>query len=122
MVVENSAQSPNNIDSYLASCLTIDSTCIGNEYFQILFICSSSLIHYKLTFNMRKGAEDTARTIAGLLDIVAFGGLVDFRMELLFGACMTILAIVAGLTITRLAPLLAVLYIRTWSRSVRRIV
>lgn len=69
---------------------------------------------------MRKGAEHTARTITSLLDIVAFGGLVYFRMELLFGACVTILAIVAGFTIARLAPLLAVLNIRAWSRSTQR--
>jgi len=62
---------------------------------------------------MRKSAENAAWTVASLLDIVAFGGLVDFRMKLLFGACMTVLAIVTGLTITRFAPFLAVLNIGT---------
>lgn len=69
---------------------------------------------------MRKGAEDTAWAIASLLDIVAFGGLVDFRMELLLGTSVTILAIVSGLTIAWLTPFLAVLDIWTWSRSVQR--
>lgn len=69
---------------------------------------------------MCKGAEDTAWAIPSLLDIVAFGGLVDFRMELLLGASMTILAIVPGLTIAWLTPFFAVLDIGTWSRSVKR--
>lgn len=69
---------------------------------------------------MRKGAEDAAWAIACLLDIVAFGGLVDFRMELLLSASVTILAIVPGLTIAWLTPFLAMLDIWTWSRSVQR--
>lgn len=68
---------------------------------------------------MGKSTEDAAWTVASLLDIVAFGGLVDFRMKLLLGACVTVLAIVAGLTIARLAPFLAVLDIGTRCGSAR---
>lgn len=68
----------------------------------------------RLTFHMGKCAENASWTVASLLDIVAFGGLIDFRMKLLLGACVTVLAIVTGLAITRFAPLLAVLDIGTW--------
>lgn len=68
-----------------------------------------------LTFHVRKSTEDTARTVASLLYIVAFCGLVDFRMKLLFGASVTVLAIVTGLTVARLAPFLSVLDIGAWS-------
>lgn len=75
-----------------------------------------------LTFHMRKGAEDAARAVASLLHIVAFCGLVDFRMKLLLGPCVTILAIVTGLTVTRFAPLLAVLDIGTWCGPTKAII
>lgn len=70
-----------------------------------------------LTVNMRESAKDSAWTIAGLLHIVAFGGFVDLRMELLFRPCMTIRARISLLAVARLAPFLAVFHIRTWSRS-----
>lgn len=50
---------------------------------------------------MGKGAEDAARTVSGLLDIVALGRLVDLRVELLLGACVAVLAVIAGLAVAR---------------------
>jgi len=76
----------------------------------------------KLTFHMGKSAEDAAWTVSSLLDIIAFGGLVDFRMKLLLGACVTVLAIITGLTITRFSPFLAVLDIRTWSGPAKHLI
>lgn len=66
---------------------------------------------------MGECTENATRTIARLLYIIAFGWFINFRMKLLFGTCMTILAIIAGLTIGWFAPFFAVLYIRTrcWS-------
>lgn len=58
---------------------------------------------------MGKGAEDAARTVSGLLDIVALGRLVDLRVELLLGACVAVLAVIAGLAVARFSPFLAVL-------------
>lgn len=72
-----------------------------------------------LTFHMRKSTKYAARTVSSLLYIVAFCRLVDFRMKLLFSASVTVLAIVTGLTVARLAPLLAVLDIGAWSRSAK---
>lgn len=67
-----------------------------------------------LTFDVRKCAEKTTRAVSSLLHVITLGRLVDLRVELLFGTCMTVAAGVARFTITRLAPLLAVLYI--WAR------
>lgn len=66
---------------------------------------------------MREGAEDASRTIAGLLHIVALGGFVDFGVELLFRASMTVRARVPLLAVTRLAPFLAMFHIRAWCRA-----
>jgi hypothetical protein len=71
-----------------------------------------------LTLNMRKRTKNTPRTIARLLHIVALGRLVNLRMKLLFGARMTVLTILARLTVVGFAPLLAVLHIRTRRRTV----
>lgn len=63
---------------------------------------------------MRKGAEDATRAIASLLYVVAFGGFVDLRMELLLRASMTVRARVPLLAVAWLAPFLAVFHVRTW--------
>lgn len=66
---------------------------------------------------MRERAKDSAWTIAGLLHVVAFGGFVDLRMELLFRPCVTIRTRVSLLAVPRLAPFLAVFHVRAWRRS-----
>lgn len=62
---------------------------------------------------MGKCTEDGPGTVARLLNVVAFGGLVDLRMELLLRPGVAVLAAIARLAIRRLAPLLAVLHIGT---------
>lgn len=68
---------------------------------------------------MGERAKHAARTIAGDLHVIALGRLVDLRMELLFGARVTILTVVAGLAVGRFAPLLAMFDVRTRRRAVR---
>ena len=61
---------------------------------------------------MCEGAESPSRTVAGILDVVAFGRLVDFRMKLLFCTGVTILAIIAGIAGRRITPLVPGLDVR----------
>lgn len=68
---------------------------------------------------MSECTENATRTVAGLLNVIAFGRFVNFRMKLLFGARVTILTIIAGLTVGRFTPFLAMFHIRTWCRSKR---
>ena len=60
---------------------------------------------------MREGAEQPPRTVSGLLYVVALGGLVYLRVELLLGARVAVAARVARLAVAGLAPLLAVLHV-----------
>lgn len=67
---------------------------------------------------MRKGTKEPPGAVAGLLHIVALGGLVYLGVELLLGACVAVPAAVPGLAVTRLPPLLTVLHVWTWSATV----
>ena len=64
---------------------------------------------------MCKGTECSARTVAGVLDVVTLGGLVDLGVELLLGARVAVLAVVARLAHRRVAPLVAGLDLRARS-------
>lgn len=66
---------------------------------------------------MREGAEDAAWAVASLLHIVAFGGFVDLRMELLLRTSMTVRACVSLLAVAWLTPFLAVFHVRAWRRA-----
>lgn len=55
-------------------------------------------------------AEEAARAVAGLLHVVALGGLVYLRVELLLGARVAVAAAVPHLAVAGLAPLLRVLH------------
>ena len=67
---------------------------------------------------MCEGAEGSSGAVSVLLDVVALGGLVDLRMELLLRARMAVLTRVALLTLARLTPFIPVLHIGTSSRPV----
>ena len=53
---------------------------------------------------MGKSAERSSRTVASLLDIVAFGGLVDFWVKLLLGPSVTVTAGVALIAVGGVSP------------------
>ena len=74
----------------------------------------------KLTFNVRKGAECPPRAVAGVLDVIAFCGFVDFRVELLFRPRVAVLAVLAGLARHGVAPFVACLHLRTGRGSRER--
>lgn len=65
---------------------------------------------------MREGAKWPPRAVAGVLDVVALGGLVDLRVELLLRARVAVLAAVARLAAHGVAPLVAGLDLRAWGR------
>ena len=69
----------------------------------------------ELTVDVSEGAEGPPRAVAGVLDVVAFGRLVDLRVELLLGAGVAILAAVAGFAGSRIAPFVAGFDVRTRS-------
>ena len=77
---------------------------------------TKAVIHErKLTFDVREGAEGAARAVARVLDVVALGRLVDLGVELLLGARVAVLAVVARLAHRRVAPLVAGLDLRARS-------
>ena len=53
---------------------------------------------------MGKSAKRSSRTVASLLDIIALGGLVDFRMKLLLSPRVTVTAGVALITVGGVSP------------------
>ena len=61
---------------------------------------------------MREGAEGAPGAVAGVLDVVALGALVDLRVELLLGPRVTVLARVPGLAVGGVAPLVGGLDLR----------
>lgn len=67
---------------------------------------------------MGEGAERSSGTAARLLHVVAFGGFIDLRVELLLCAGVAVLAGVSILTFARVSPLIPVFYVRTWRRPV----
>lgn len=73
-----------------------------------------------LLLDVGKGAEGPARTVAGVLNVVTFGWLVDFGMKLLLGARMAVLTGIAGFTTDRVTPFITRLDVRTWSRPLKR--
>lgn len=64
---------------------------------------------------MGECAERSARAVARVLDVVALGRLVDLGVELLLGARVAVLAVVARLAHRRVAPLVAGLDLRARS-------
>ena len=54
---------------------------------------------------MCKSTECSTGTIAGVLDVVTLGGLVDLGVELLLGPGVTVLTRVARITVDRVTPL-----------------
>ncbi len=52
-----------------------------------------------LTLVMSEGTECSPRTVASLLDIIALGGLVYFRMKLLLCTCVTVGASITLITV-----------------------
>lgn len=67
---------------------------------------------------MCEGAEQSPWAVPRLLDVIALGGLVYLRVELLLRARMAVPARVTSFTIARLAPLLSVLYVWTWCATI----
>ena len=67
---------------------------------------------------MCKGTECSARTVAGVLDVVTLGGLVDLGVELLLRPGVTVLAGVPRVAVDRVPPLVRRLDRGTRSRSV----
>ena len=61
---------------------------------------------------MSKRTERPSRTVACLLDIVAFGGLVDFWMELLLCPSMAVATHISLLTVSGVTPFIVQFYIR----------
>ena len=59
----------------------------------------------RLTFKVCKSTECSTGTIAGVLDVITLGGLVDLGVELLLGPGVTVLTRVARITVDRVAPL-----------------
>ena len=59
----------------------------------------------KLTFKVCKSTERSARTIAGVLDVVTLGGLVDLGVKLLLGPGVTVLTRVSAVAVDGVAPL-----------------
>lgn len=72
-----------------------------------------------LTLNVGECAEHAARTVAGLLHVVALGTLVYLRVKLLLSAGVTVAAQVPRLTVARLSPLVPVLHVGTWRRPTK---
>ena len=70
----------------------------------------------ELTFDVCEGAEGASRAVARVLDVVALGRLVDLGVELLLGARVAVLAVLARLARRRVAPLVARLDLRARSR------
>ena len=64
---------------------------------------------------MCEGAEGPAGAVGGVLDVVTLGRLVDLGVELLLGARVAVLAVVARLAHRRVAPLVAGLDLRARS-------
>jgi hypothetical protein len=69
-----------------------------------------------LTIHVGKGAEGPPRAVAGVLNVVALGRLVDLRVELLLCTRVAVLAVVAGVAGRRVAPLVARLDVRARRR------
>ena len=67
---------------------------------------------------MGKSTEGSSWTVASLLDIIAFSGLVDLRMELLLCACVAVTTAVSLLAVDKVAPLVIQFHIGTWCGSV----
>lgn len=67
---------------------------------------------------MCEGAEQSPWAVPRLLDVIALGGLVYLRVELLLRARMAVPTRVTSFTIARLAPLLSVLYVWTWCATI----
>ena len=65
---------------------------------------------------MGEGTEGPPRTVACLLDIVAFCRLVDFWVELLFRACVAVRAGISLFAVGGVTPLVIQLHIGAWSR------
>ena len=76
-----------------------------------LLLPSNSKRQNKLTLDVREGAEGAPGAVAGGLDVVALGALVDLRVELLLGARVAILTRVPCLAVGRVAPLVRGLYL-----------
>ena len=72
----------------------------------------------KLTFKMCEGTECSSGAVAGVDDVIAFGGLVDLGVELLLRPGVTVLAGVPRVAIDRVPPLVRRLDRGTRSRSV----
>ena len=65
-----------------------------------------------LTFKMCKCTECAPGTVGSVLDVITLGRLVDLGVELLLGARVAVLAVVARLAHRRVAPLVAGLDLR----------
>ena len=76
------------------------------------------LIKIKLTFKMCEGTECSSGTVAGVDDVIAFGGLVDLGVELLLGPGVAVLAVVPLVAVGRVPPLVRCLDCRTRSAPV----
>ena len=87
-----------------------------NAKLKLKLIVNLLLQEGKLTFNVRECAEGSARAVARVLDVVALGRLVDLGVELLLGARVAVLAVLARLARHRVAPLVAGLDLRARSR------
>ena len=81
----------------------------------MLLLLTARESNCKLTFYVGEGAERAARAVARVLDVVALGRLVDLGVELLLGARVAVLAVVARLAHARVAPLVAGLDLRARS-------
>lgn len=82
------------------------------------FRCAKTKRKYQLTFNMCKSTEYATRTIASLLNVIAFCWFINFWMKLLLRSGVAILTIITSFTISWFTPFLAMLYIRTRGGSV----
>lgn len=67
---------------------------------------------------MSESTERPSRTVATLLNVIAFGGFVDLRVELLFCPRVAVRTAFSALTFTRVPPLITVLHRGTRQGSV----
>ena len=65
-----------------------------------------------------EGAKGPSGAVPRLLDVIAFGRLVDLRVKLLFRTGVTVGTAVLGLAVCRVAPLVALFHVRTGSGPV----
>lgn len=93
-------------------CVTIYTVKITRHMYNNNRTVLRTIDECTLTVNMCKGTEDSARTIASLLHVIAFSRLVDLRMELLFRTCVTIRARIALFAVTWFTPFFAVFHVR----------